>query len=642
MILSIDIEKTKKDIVEANKAYRSGTAVMSDAAYDALLDDLRLEMDEQEFLAFLNTLHEVKGKVKHPFVMGSLDKLKTEEPDTIYKFIKENVKTKLNVSAKVDGISCRLHYENGVLKSASTRGDGEFGEDITDKIKFVKRIPMTISIEDPIDIRGELVIFKSDFTEMSGFANPRNACAGIMNRKDWSEDDVKNISFVAYTVLGPKYQKCQQFHLLEVERFCTTWYDEYSKSACENENFVDKLFELANAEHEYECDGLVICDSTYCNESKYRPDGCCAVKINQLTATTKLIDVAWEGPSKNGLIIPVGLIQPTDLGGSTISRVTLHNLDFIQEKNLKYGSAISIVKSGDIIPKVVALIENDASCKDIEIPTECPCCGSTLVREGVNMRCINAECGDQIITQLALFIKKLGVKSASEKTLKNFGITSFDKLLSFKPNPKYKSEMKLMDELNSKMFTRSKKELFYAMDFMGLSEIMLSKIVDFYGFDKIEEYDCLESKTNTVSDFQSFYGSAILPLGIGEITMQKFLDGVHGPLAVTNKIISDSRWHYSEVTLGNTEQKNQTIGSICVTGSLKFGSRNKFLDFAKQNGYESKSGVVKGLTYLINNDINSTSSKNKKAKQLGIRIISEDEFMKIVSNSAVESELFKL
>ena len=93
-------------------------------------------------------------------------------------------------------------------------------------------------------------------------------------------------------------------------------------------------------------------------------------------------------------MIPVGLIQPTDLGGSTISRVTLHNLDFIQEKNLKYGSAISIVKSGDIIPKVVALVENDNSCRDIDIPTECPCCGSTLVREGVNMRCINTECGD--------------------------------------------------------------------------------------------------------------------------------------------------------------------------------------------------------------------------------------------------------
>lgn len=638
----MNIEELKNRIIEANKAYRSGSAIMSDLEFDSLLEEYQKTATIDEYNAFRNSLHEVKGKVKHPFIMGSLDKLKTEEPETIFKFIKENVKTKLNVSAKVDGISCRLHYENGILKSASTRGDGEFGEDITDKIKFVRHVPTTLSIKDPIDIRGELVIFKSDFMKMTGFANPRNACAGIMNRKDWSADDVKNISFVAYTILGPKYQKCQQFHLLETERFCTAWYDEYSKSTCENEDFVDKLFELANSEHEYECDGLVICDSTYYNESKYRPDACCAVKINQLTATTKLIDVAWEGPSKNGLIIPVGLIQPTDLGGSTISRVTLHNLDFIQEKNLKYGSAISIVKSGDIIPKVVALIENDNSCRDIDIPTECPCCGSTLVREGVNMRCINTECGDQIVTQLALFIKKLGVKSASEKTLKNFGITSFSKLLSFKPNPKYKSEMKLVDELNSKMFTRSKKDLFYAMDFMGLSEIMLSKIVDFYGLDKIEEYDHLEFKLNTVSDFQSFYGSAVLPLGIGEITLQKFLDGLHGPLVVVNKIISDSRWHYSEVTLGNTEQKNQTIGSICVTGSLKFGSRNKFLDFAKQNGYESKSGVVKGLTYLINNDINSTSSKNKKAKQLGIRIISEDEFMKIVSNSAIESELFKL
>ena len=638
----MNTEEIKNRIIEANKAYRSGSAIISDLEFDSLLEEYQKNVSADEYNTFRNSLHEVKGKVKHPFIMGSLDKLKTEEPKTIIDFIKKYVKTTLNVSAKVDGISCRLHYENGKLISASTRGDGEFGEDITDKAKFVKRIPAKISIEDTIDIRGELVITKSDFMALSGFANPRNACAGIMNRKEWNKSDVEKISFVAYTVLGTKYQKSEQFHLLETEGFLTAWHDEFNRFTYEKDTFVDTLFEIASMTHDYECDGLVICDSTYYNESKYRPDACCAVKINQLTATTKLIDVTWEGPSKNGLIIPVGLIQPTDLGGSTISRVTLHNLDFIQEKNLKYGSAISIVKSGDIIPKVVALIENDSSCKDIEIPTECPCCGSVLVRDGVNMRCMNVNCGDQIVMQLTQFIKKLGIKSASEKTLKNFGITTFDRLLAFQPNPKYKSELKLVDELNSKMFTRSKKDLFYAMDFMGLSEVMLSKIVDFYGLDRIEEYDRQNSNTNSVEDFQSFCNSKSLPLGVGEITLQKFLDGIHGPLTNVNKIISDTRWHYSEDILGNTEQKNQTIGSICVTGSLKFGSRNKFLDFAKQNGYESKSGVVKGLTYLINNDINSTSSKNKKAKQLGIRIISEDEFMKIVSNSMIESELFKL
>ena len=638
----MNTEEIKNRIIEANKAYRSGSAIISDLEFDSLLEEYQKNVSADEYNTFRNSLHEVKGKVKHPFIMGSLDKLKTEEPKSIIDFIKKYVKTTLNVSAKVDGISCRLHYENGKLISASTRGDGEFGEDITDKAKFVKCIPAKISIEDTIDIRGELVITKSDFMALSGFANPRNACAGIMNRKEWNKSDVEKISFVAYTVLGTKYQKSEQFNLLETEGFLTAWHDEFNRFTYEKDTFVDTLFEIASMTHDYECDGLVICDSTYYNESKYRPDACCAVKINQLTATTKLIDVTWEGPSKNGLIIPVGLIQPTDLGGSTISRVTLHNLDFIQEKNLKYGSAISIVKSGDIIPKVVALIENDSSCKDIEIPTECPCCGSVLVRDGVNMRCMNANCSDQIVMQLTQFIKKLGVKSASEKTLKNFGITTFDRLLAFQPNPKYKSELKLADELNSKMFTRSKKDLFYAMDFMGLSEVMLSKIVDFYSLDKIEEYDRQNSNTTSVEDFQSFCNSTSLPLGVGEITLQKFLDGIHGPLTNVNKIISDTRWHYSEDILGNTEQKNQTIGSICVTGSLKFGSRNKFLDFAKQNGYESKSGVVKGLTYLINNDINSTSSKNKKAKQLGIRIISEDEFMKIVSNSMIESELFKL
>jgi DNA ligase (NAD+) len=245
------------------------------------------------------------------------------------------------------------------------------------------------------------------------------------------------------------------------------------------------------------------------------------------------------------------------------------------------------------------------------------------------MRCINKTCGDQVVHQITHFIKKLGVKSTSNATLNNFGITSFDKLIAFVPNKKYKSEVKLYDELYSKVFSQSKSKLLAAMNFVGLAEISINKIIDHYGYDAIE------------NNFDYETAKCSLPNGIGDITLQKFIEGLPEALLNVNNIVNDVRWHYTQ----DDSSKSNAIdikGSICVTGSLKFGSRNKFLEFAKEHGYESKSGVSKGLTYLINNDVTSNSSKNKKAKELGIKILSEDEFIKLINTDQYETSVFDL
>lgn len=209
------IEQLKTKIIEANTAYRSGTAIISDAEYDAMLEEYSSNVSHDMYIEFLNTLHETAGKVKHPFIMGSLSKLKVQEPDTILDFISKHVHGNINISAKVDGISCRLSYRNGKLVSASTRGDGSFGEPLDDKIAYVKNVITEIDSKSDLDIRGELVITREDFETMSGFSNPRNACAGMMNRKTVEKDQISNVSFIAYTVLGEDYTKAEQFKLLE-------------------------------------------------------------------------------------------------------------------------------------------------------------------------------------------------------------------------------------------------------------------------------------------------------------------------------------------------------------------------------------------------------------------------------------------
>lgn len=277
---------------------------------------------------------------------------------------------------------------------------------------------------------------------------------------------------------------------------------------------------------------------------------------------------------------------------------------------------------------------------DIVCPTECPCCGSTLVVDGPFVWCKNLNCSDQTLHQLTMFIKKLGVKHSSEATLKNFKISSIDDLLKFRPNPKYKSEITLDNELMKNVYSKTREQLFCAMDFEGLSETLLQKILDFYTLDKIVNFAEVPTST-TITDFFKFVGSTALPSGIGEIMLKRFIDGLHTPVSMLKKITSDSRW--SPMVSPSDNAPTEIVGSICVTGNLKFGSRGKFLEFAKQHGYESRSGVSKGLTYLINNDIDSSSSKNKKAKQLGITILSEDQFMKLIKEvNDVQDDLSSL
>ena len=626
------MNELKEKILAANAAYRSGTPIMSDQVFDDLCDEYQKLVSEDEWNEFRDSLHEVAGKVKHPFIMGSLDKLKHEEPALVKQFIDKCCHS-LNVSAKVDGISCRLHYENGKLTSATTRGNGEFGEDLTDKAAIVKFIPKKLgtgklaSEYSSIDIRGELVILKRDFAKMTSFANARNAVAGIINRKDWTQDDVGNVSFIAYTILGKLFTKEEQFALLDAWGFKTAWHETFRPYFFKDKKLdvVEELFKYASQDFEYETDGLVICDAYYKNEDKYRPDACKAFKINQLVGETTLLDVVFDGPAKDGTHTPVGILEPINLGGSMISRVTIHNLDILKKHDLKYGSIVKICKSGDVIPKLISVVKEVKGAKPIVIPEVCNCCHSPLVRDGVNLRCMNKDCAEQKLTQVYHFIVKLGVKHAAKKSLENFGITDFKTLLDWKPDMSKKMQSTLWNELQMKVFSRSKQDLLAAMNFRGLGETLINRIVDFYGMD------------NAIAG--NFVG---LPSGVGESTLSKFKESLQDNLDAVNMIINDKRYHFTQIVPDSTGSNLTKNGmSICFTGKLNTMSRGEAEQKAISAGFEIK-GVNKKLTYLVTNDTNSGSSKNRKAKELGIKVISEDEFLKMIDNVDSESDVLSL
>lgn len=444
-----------------------------------------------------------------------------------------------------------------------------------------------------------------------------------MNRKDWSVDDISNISFIAYTILGKKYTKAEQFSILKAEGFTTAWNIDAVRKNYTAEDFIENLITYASQTLPYDIDGLVLCDSTYRNEDKYRPNACRAFKINQQLAETTIIDVVFDGPSKDGTHCPVAILDPVELGGATISRATLHNLDIIDQMNLKYGSKVKILRSGDVIPKIINVIENPSNSTDIVLPTVCNCCGEELVRDGVNLRCVNKNCKDQVLHRMTYFIKKLGVKSSSEKSLEKFGILKFNDLLKFSPNKKLKSQVKLYEELLTKVFTRSRQDLLSAMNFRGLSETLINKIVDFYGFDNIVN--------------NNYVG---LPDGVGEITLQKFKDDIDENLQFIDLIIADSRYNFITTNHASTTVKTNGM-SVCFTGKLNTMSRSEAEKKAIDAGFEIKA-VNKKLTYLVTNDTNTNSGKGKKARDLGITMISEQDFLKMISSSTLEQDVSDL
>lgn len=622
-------EELKSKIISANDAYRFGEAVMSDLEYDSLVEEFQAQFPD-EYDAFRDSLNEgaaVHGtKVKHPFIMGSLNKVTIETPTDIQKFVKKYVNGTLNVSAKVDGVSCRLHYSHGKLTQASTRGNGEEGIDITDKMKYVNFVPKTIALADEIDIRGELVIFKDDFAKLDGFANPRNATAGIINRKESNKEDLSSVSFIAYTILGDKFGKAEQFSLLNASKFTTAWNEDIDCSIyADLDACVEYLTKELQHEHKYETDGLVIADSSFVNESKYRPDASVAVKGNMNSAVTTVVDVIWAGPSKHGRFCPVAQLEPIQLCGTTVSQATLNNIDFIANKGIKYGSEVRIQKRGEIIPAIVEVLSN-AKAADIEMPTECPCCGTKLIVDGVDLRCPNKDCKEQILEQLVTFIAKLNVKGAARKTLENLDIYTFNDLLAFKPNKSKKTEMKLYTELQDKVFTKSKQELLAVMNFRDLGETLINKIVDFYGFESI----IAEKYTG-------------LPDGVGETTLQKFKDDVVENMNVVNMIIQDSRYCYSEDAqcVSGASQKAKNGMSVCFTGKLETISRSAAEKMAIEAGFEVKA-VNRKLTYLVTNDPNTNSGKGKTARDLGIKIISENEFLRMISDNTLEQDIIDL
>lgn len=642
-----------KELVEllnkASKAYyQEDTEIMSNYEYDKLYDELvQLESEAGIVLAgspTVNVGYEAVNelpKEEHESPMLSLDKTKSIE--ALADWIGDN---KALLSWKLDGLTIVLTYNNGELQKAVTRGNGEVGEVITNNARVFRNLPLKISFTGELVIRGEAVIGYSDFKKINEkiealeakYKNPRNLCSGSVRQLNNEITADRNVKFYAFSLVkadGVNFNNSrkEQFEWLKEQGFDVVYYKMVTGSTLEDTVLE---FEKKITDNDLPSDGLVVIydDIEYgksLGSTAKFPRDSIAFKWADEKKETKLSEIEWSA-SRTGLINPVAIFEPVELEGTTVSRASVHNISILEALELGIGDTIEVYKANMIIPQIA---ENLTRSNTVEIPNNCPVCGHETIIKEVNdiktLYCTNSDCEAKKIKAFTLFVSRdaMNIDGLSEATLEKFIASGFIKEFA---------------------------------DIYGLSEYK-NEIIDMKGFGK-DSYNNIEksieaSRNTTLVRVIYSLGIANIGLSNAKVLCKQYdydldkiinadreelaqIDGVGG-------IIADSIVTYFENS-DNIEKLNRLLAELniekpvideetqvlkgktfVITGSVsRFANRNELKAVIEDKGGKVTGSVTSKTTYLINNDKQSASSKNKKAKELGVEIISEEDFLKMI------------
>lgn len=649
MEIQMDKSKRIKELVEilnkASKAYyQDAKEIMTNFEYDQLYDELvSLEKETGIVLAnspTVNVGYEVLSelpKEKHASPMLSLDK--TKEVDELVSFVgdKEAV-----LSWKLDGLTIVLTYNNGSLEKAVTRGNGTVGEVVTANAKTFKNVPVSIPYKGRLVLRGEAVIKYSDFEEInktiedadSKYKNPRNLCSGSVRQLDSSVTAERNVRFIAFALIESDDDFTnsvnEQLNWLDEQGFETV--ERKMSNASNMQENVDYFAEAIQT-YDYPSDGLVLVfdDIEYGlslgTTAKFPRNGI-AFKWQDEIASTKLKYIEWSA-SRTGLINPVAVFDPVELEGTTVSRASVHNVSIVEELELGVSDEIEVYKANMIIPQIA---ENKTKSGTIEIPDVCPVCGEkTEIKNELGVKtlhCVNPNCPAKNIKKFTLFVTRnaLNIEGLSEETLEKFVDAGFiHEFADIYHLDKYKDEIVTMEGFGEKSYDNiiasveasRKAEPAAVLYGLGIPHIGVSNAKMLC---KAFDQDLDKVRNATVDDL-------VVIDGMAEKRAVPFVEYFQ------NKENSDALDRLlDELEIIKPEvsgEQNMDGLSFVITGSLNsFENRDALKRYIEDRGGSAKGTVSKATNYLINNDINSNSSKNKKAKELGIEIITEEEVLK--------------
>ncbi len=578
-------------------------------------------------LVIVGSTSSASDKIKHEKKMLSLEK--TYVLEDLFSWIGTE---KVVSTMKLDGISCSLIYEGGELTLAKTRGDGSFGENITKKVMWINNVPKLISSKNKLEIRGELFcdeesffILSNEMTRM-GLEKPtsqRNIVAGLMGRKD-NLELCRHLKFMAFDYYSDEKLLSEEdkFKKLISFQFLTPDYELH-----ESKESIAEVIEKARdfmSEGDYQIDGLVFSLNNLSlheelGETSHHPRYKIAFKFQGESKQTLLKEITWS-VSRNGILTPVGEVEPVELSGAMISRVTLHNYGMVSANQLKSGDLIEIIRSGEVIPKFLSVIKDSGNI--FKIPEHCPSCDSKVEIVDIRLFCLNAECPGKNKEIILNFIQKIGIEDLSGKRLEELLNAKIVKTIPDLYRLEAADLMKIdkvKDKLSTKLIESISKtkesDLVVFLSALGLTGGAFSKCekVVRAGFDNIEKINNLTLEQ--LMNVESF----------AEKSSTEFL----GSLAEKKTMIQEL------VSLGFTfkmEETRQTEISgkkVCITGALS-EKRPVVEDKIREGGGIVVSSVSKNTDILVTNETDPSSSKYKKALELKIKIITEAELFKLL------------
>jgi len=618
----------EKEIIKHKALYYQGRPEISDEAFDKLELELKKLDPNNPVLSIVGSTTSSSEKIKHDKKMLSLEK--TYIADDLISWMGNE---KVISTMKLDGISCSLLYENGELTLAKTRGDGSFGENITKKVMWISNVPKFIKVKEKVEIRGELFCDEESFfilsSEMTsaGLEKPtsqRNIVAGLMGRKD-NLELCRHLKFMAFDYLSDeklKYEE-EKFKKLNHFEFLTPDYElHHTKETIHDVIEKAKLF---MSEGEYQIDGIVFTLNTLSlheelGETSHHPRYKMAFKFQGESKQTRLKEISWS-VSRNGILTPVGEVEPVELSGAMISRVTLHNYGQVCAHQLKSGDIIEIVRSGEVIPKFLSVVK--ASNNEFKIPSTCPSCQSKVEIKDIRLLCLNEECPGKNKEIILNFIQKIGIEDLSGKRLEEL-INA--KLVKTIPDLYRLSATDLMtiekikDKLSSKLVESINKtktiDLITFLSALGITGGAYSKCekVVRAGFDSIDKVlDLTEDKLQNVESF-------------AEKSASEFVSSLNEKKSMIKELIKLD----FEFTVEQTRETKISGKKICITGALS-EKRPIVEDKIREGGGIVVSSVSKNTDILVTNETDPSSSKFKKALELKIKIISEAELFSLLS-----------
>lgn len=645
-------ERMKELVSLLNKAsrayYQEAQEIMSNYEYDRLYDELK-ELEDELGITLsnsptVNVGYEVVSelpKERHESPMLSLDK--TKEVEELKNFVGDQ---KVLISWKMDGLTVVLTYRDGKLYKAVTRGNGEVGEVITNNAKVFKNVPVQIAYQGELILRGEAVIGYKDFEKINQeiedvdarYKNPRNLCSGSVRQLNNQITAKRNVMFYAFTLVqadGVDFQNSRacQMEWLKSQGFTTVEYYMVTRDTVEDEvaKFSSKI-----SENDFPSDGLVLTyDDIAYGRSLGRtakfPRDSFAFKWQDEIRETVLREIEWS-PSRTGLINPVAIFDPVELEGTTVSRASVHNISIMEELELGIGDKIEVYKANMIIPQIA---ENLTRSGVKDIPCKCPVCqGETKIRQVGNAKalyCMNPECQAKHVKSFALFVSRdaLNIEGLSEATLEKFisrgYIHTFADIFHL---DQYKEKIQKMEGFGEKSYkkltesiekarTTTLPRVIYSLGIAGIGLANAKVICRELKYDVESLLKVSEEELNEIQ-------------GVGEVLAKAFV----GYFADA-KHVENFRRLLNELTIPEEAVTKQQIFegvNFVITGSVKhFANRGEVKELIESLGGKVTGSVTSKTNYLINNDVTSTSSKNKKANELGIPIISEETFLELVN-----------